>query len=221
MTLFPMESLNDDQEGSWIVESLDVSVREGTTFMRRCELRNDKMGVLRFGRRPEGNPGWCWAENGGGGGTAIPYALNDQGELYVGLIREKRANMGGERWCVIGGFKDLDESHDAAAVREAYEEAGLDLKESYELPGLRANFNRAFAVADPEKGEGVSVRAMQIPWSLLQETDDGYGLKPEAQMLVTKGEQHVRFMPWKKAVHLGADVLARNAIVLLLAHLDD
>lgn len=199
-------------KGGWRVI---VNGHEVTTAYH-LELVHDKYGKVEWGQRPEGFAGWVFHEPGGGGSVTIPFAKNPKGEIYLGLIRENRANMGGSNWCVIGGYLTPGESHQKTAERETEEEAGLVAKATL-LHGVPANSNRAFFVADPAKDEGVHAYGIHIPWALLEKADEGYKMAPGT--LSHKKESEMRFFPWREAVRLTPDVLARGAIAQLLAEL--
>ena len=100
-------------------------------------IMKSPFGTLSYGWRLEGNgfDGWIWEETGGGGAITLPYFYLGR-QLFVGLIKENRLNMGGEALCILGGFIDPGESHKKAQAREAQEEAGLETVKAKELPGL-------------------------------------------------------------------------------------
>ncbi|MCK5346867.1 MAG: NUDIX domain-containing protein, partial [Candidatus Heimdallarchaeota archaeon] len=134
----------------------------------------------------------------------LPYYFTSAGDLHVGLISELRPNMGEKlQLCAIGGFKEPGESPEESQTREAEEEAGLDSKKAEKLPGLSLNPNRTFFVADPGKGEGIDVFALEIKEHSLKE-------------LLLK-EVSIKFLPWEKAVQKSADALTLAAIARLLA----
>jgi len=177
-----------------------------------------KFGTLSYGLRPEGFDGWAFREEGGGGAVTVPYARTPDGELLLGLVREKRANMGAEPvWCVIGGFIDPGESHEEAQTRETAEETGLDATRAEELTGLPANANRAFFVADAFGNEGVHAYGLELPFDQLEEDGESWQLKNAALLAGFKKVDEVRFFPWKDAIKRSPDALARSAIAQLLA----
>lgn len=148
----------------------------------------------------------------------VPYARTPEGELLVGLLLEKRANMGGEPvWCAIGGFVDPGESHDKAQAREANEETGLDSAKAEELAGMNTNANRAFFVADANAGEGVHAYGLSLPFGWLEMDGESYKLKDAALLSGFKKASDVRLFPWRKAIGRSPDALARSAIAQLLA----
>ena len=67
-------------------------------------------------------------------------AKNDAGEWEVALIRRKNPPYQGN-WAIPGGFVEMDETVDTAAVREIKEEAGVDV-ENLKLLGIYSNPKR-------------------------------------------------------------------------------
>ncbi len=183
---------------------------------------SSKFGTLLYGLRPEGYDAWVFAETAGGGAVTIPYAFTDGKELLVGLLPEKRANMGGERLCLVGGFVDPGEKHRDAAVREASQEAGITFT-SAELPGLPLNANRAFFVADPDAGEGLHCYAVHVHFAMLTHVEGrDWRIDSEYADAEALGKaKHVVFMPWHQAVQRTADAIAVAAIARLMAALSE
>ncbi|MFA6130839.1 MAG: NUDIX domain-containing protein [Patescibacteria group bacterium] len=173
------------------------------------------MGRLEYGRRPEGYDGWAFAEKGGGGSCTIPYSHDPEGQLWLGLILENRANMGGERWCVVGGFKDPNETHKQAAAREALEETGFKMPEATPTTGLPVISNRLFFVADPTRDEGVHLFLVNVPWEALEagEGAEQMKLRPSYQTWVQKGQMKLRLMPWRQAARLCPDPFLHASIL--------
>jgi len=136
----------------------------------------------------------------------------------VGLLLEKRANMGDEPvWCAIGGFVDPGESHDTAQTREAAEESGLDAAKAEELAGMATNANRAFFVADASVGEGVRAYGLSIPFDWLEADGESFKLKDAALIAGFKKADDMRLFPWRAAIGRSPDALARSAIAQLIA----
>lgn len=211
--LFEMERIPKDKGRGWTV-LVDGEERA----VNKIEIKS-KFGTLIYGLRPEGYDGWTFREQGGGGAITIPYAYTPQGELLVGLLLEKRANMGDEPvWCAIGGFIDPGETHKQAQVREANEESGFNTMKTDELTGLRTNPNRAFFIADANANEGVHAYGLALPFDQLK-SDGGWNWKLKDTALLTsfKKANNVRFFRWREAILRSPDALARSAIAQLLA----
>ncbi|MDX9970762.1 MAG: NUDIX domain-containing protein [Candidatus Gracilibacteria bacterium] len=184
---------------------------------KHAQFVHDKYGRVVLGLRPEGFIGWAFFEPGGGGSVSIPFTKSPDGELLIALIKENRANMGGSRWCAIGGYLTPGDTHQKTAERETEEEAGLVVSKPVSLPGLPGCINRATQVANPDEDEGVHGFAIEIPWGLIEKTEEGYKMAPGT--ISHKRESEMRFFHWKDAIRLTADMLARGAISQLLAEL--
>lgn len=184
----------------------------------RIEI-SSKFGTLTYGFRPEGYDGWAFLEQGGGGTITLPYTYTLDGELLVGLLLEKRPNMGDQPvWCAIGGFVDPGESHEQAQVREADEESGLSTAQAKEFPSMANNSNRGFFVADAGAHEGVHAYGLLMPFDWLEEEGGGNSWKLKLNThLDHKKAGDVRFFRWRDAIRQCPDSLARAAIAQLLA----
>ncbi|MBP9732377.1 MAG: NUDIX hydrolase [Candidatus Magasanikbacteria bacterium] len=181
-----------------------------------------KFGRFVYGLRPEGYDSVAFYEVGGGGSVTLPFSYNSKtGELLVGLVPEVRPNMGpGLHLCVVGGFKEPNESHAEAQAREADEEAGIGHLESIKLEGLPYNSNRLMFVADVSQNEGVHAWAIRVPFSwLVSNGDQSYSfamITGENADRLGKAK-NVVFFPWRVATKKTADALAHAAILQLLA----
>lgn len=211
MDNFKMQPIPSAKARGWTVK---IDGKEQTVGLIELE---SKFGKLTYGLRPEGYDAWVFREAGGGGAVTVPYARTPEGELLVGLLLEKRANMGDEPvWCVIGGFLNKGETHQQALVRETAEESGLDAAKASELHGLRSNSNRAFFVADA-KNEGVLAGGLMLSYDELEADGRNWKLKDAALLAGFKKAGDVRFFRWRDAIRVTADALARSAIAQLLA----
>ena len=209
---FMMGQIPKDKGRGWTVLLDGEEVQVGKIDI------SSKFGTLTYGLRPEGYDSWVFREQGGGGAVTVPYAHTPDGHLLIGLLLEKRANMGDKPvWCTIGGFVDLGESHDTAQAREAAEESGLDATKAEELAGFNTNANRAFFVADASAGEGVHAYGLRLPFDWLEMDDECFKLKNAAQLSNFKKASDVRFFSWRDAIGRSPDALARSAIAQLLA----
>lgn len=180
-----------------------------------------KFGTLSYGLRPEGYDSWAFRETGGGGAVTLPYTRDGKWDLLIGLLKENRPNMGDKPvWCAIGGFVKPNETHVDAQKREGTEESGINTAKAEELPGPHTNANRAFFVADAAT-EGVKAYGLHIPFAWLEEAEgpDCFKLKEGTNILDAKKAANVRFFPWRDAVHLTADALARSAIAQMLSEM--
>ncbi len=214
---FKLVPLPPDAKRGWDVRIDGELVRPGIIVVESV------YGVLTVGQHPRGFMTFAFAEEGGGGAVTLPFAWSPQGELLVGLLLEDRPNMGGEVWCIAGGFVAPGESHADAQVRRVGDETGLDTARAFRLEGLGTNANRAFFVADAAT-EGVIADGLERPYGWLAPDADGGRLKSAPSAATEAGVNlgkagNVRFFPWEDAVLATADGLARSAIAQLLAGL--
>lgn len=209
---FELGDIPEGKERGWSVFIDGVEYRP-----KKVQISNPRFGTITYGLWPQGYDGWCFHELGGGGSVTLPYSYTPDGELLVGLLLEKRANMGGDVWCVIGGFIDPGETHDKAQAREAVEESGLDTVSAVRLPGVPTNPDRGFFITDGVD-EGVHAYGLEVPFNML-ETDGGssFKLKGAAPFTGYKKADGVRFFLWREAINCTPDGLARVAIAQLLA----
>jgi len=178
---------------------------------------SSQFGVFTYGQRPEGYPAWVFTENNYGGSITIPFAKGPNKEVFVGLLSESRANMGGLAWCAPGGFSDSRETHKQTALREFREEVGMSgISDLTELPGQPINSNRAFFVANFKDGQGVHAYTFQIPFAYLQQ-DEGFFFKLKDEKLLEgfKKVSALRFISINQATLITADALALAAIAKL------
>lgn len=209
---FKIREIKDGEKHSWIVLIDGVEQKVG-----KIEIIS-KFGEVIYGMRPEGYDSWCFHEQGGGGTVTIPYSLTPRGELLVGLISEKRPNMGENPvWCAIGGFIEPKETHENANIREANEETGLDAKKAKELPGPFINPNRAFFITDSfnedlSKREGTHFYGLEVPYDKL---DGDYKLSDPNFFTDFKKAGNIRFFNWGDAIKCTSDALALSGIAKL------
>ena len=189
------------------------------------ELRNDRVGVLQYGKNPNGPYAqWAFRENGGGGSILIPCAVDTMRQLYVAGVLESRPNMtstGQRVLCAVGGFKDPGETAKEAAIRETAEETGMEVASKIlALPGLPVNSNRAFFVADAHAGEGVHLFVYQVSFKNLVPADKVEGVDawclggPDTTF--TKGSEGVRFVRWHDVSKASPDALLQSGVLALL-----
>lgn len=213
---FEMEPIPPDQKRGWEVKINGEYMPAGLV-----EIRSTRFGTLTYGLRPEGYDGWVFEEIGGGGAVTLPYTKMPDGTLLVGLIEEDRPNMGGKRLCIIGGFVNPGEKHEAAQVREAAHEADLNASEAEELPGYPVNSNRAFFVADATKGEGVHAYAIEIPTEYAIDAGGSYRYQIPEEAKSRFGKiANVVLLPIDIAIQTTSDALALAAIARLAVRLD-
>lgn len=144
-------------------------------------LEHPTMGIqVEYGKRPEGYDGFVIREP--GGAATIPYMIDDNGRIYVGVVTEYRPTMGEEATDNIPrGFADfkVDGTKETAletAEREVAEETG------YRALGGRAvilaeglNPNSTFFDYSRDTKEGVTLVALPVMQDELELMHDNYG----------------------------------------------
>ena len=216
---FEMKKIPEGHKRGWEVE-LNGNIVEDVNNLKI----SSKFGTFEYGMRPEGYDGLTIYEPGGGCAVTILYSFDENDELIIGLLLEKRMNI----WdyytpCIVGGYVDIGESHEEAQAREAMEETGLDTTKAVLLSGLPSNINRALYVANPFEKEGVTAYGLKIPFSDLFQfnADDPdnriWRLRPGLISKNFKNPDAVYFCPWRVAIRETPDGIARAAIAQLLA----
>ncbi len=201
--------------------------------LTEVEIYNPRFGVLRYGMTQGGYDGWAFHEVGGGGTVILPCAMV-KGQPYVGVVLEKRHNMGGEVWNCPRGFLDsaTENPFDAARrelAEEVFTEERLDPTrcDVFALPGEPGNCNSAF-FETPSRGEGMRYFGAQFNESALVQDGDGYVfreglLTPNATLDAQQkasGERILksRFIHWTKAALL-SDQFTNAAVARLIVKL--
>lgn len=177
LTPFKMEAIDDQTQRGW-----DVSVNnQKIETVHSTSLENSKLGVrLEYGQRPEGYDGFIIREP--GGAATIPYTIDEDGSIYVGVVTEYRPTMGEETTNNIPrGFSDFKadrqlESARETAEREVAEETGLR-KIGDKLVQLAAglNPNSTFFDYSQDPEAGVSLFALPVSTNELEVTYDDSG----------------------------------------------
>lgn len=224
----------EEKKRGWRVELTigDGNISDITALTSGLRLYNEKMGIeIRYGMRAEGYDGILFHEPSGGGSVLIPYVIHE-GELYIGLVEERRKNMGGNVLDAPGGFIDPGETPFETATREFEEETGatadknkvIDLNEYYEP----ANSNRAI-VDTSRKGEGAHFYAIEFT---KEQVELSANLELGVPILLfkkgsikpvenNKGAEKIfgcRFYPWHIAA-TRSDMFANAMFSRLAAHL--
>ena len=176
---YKMEPLRDEDQPkrSWKVKLND----ESHSTVSSASFENEKMGVaVDYGKRMEGYDGIIIREP--GGAATIPYTIDEDGGIYVGVVTEYRPTMGEELTNNIPrGFSDFKddsqlESAYETAEREVEEETGLR-KMGSKLVRLATglNPNSTFFDYSQHPEAGVSLFALPVLTDELEVTHDDKG----------------------------------------------
>jgi 8-oxo-dGTP pyrophosphatase MutT (NUDIX family) len=125
-----------------------------------ASLSHPKMGLeVTYGTRPEGYDGFIIREP--GGAATIPYMIDDDGGIFVGVVKEYRPTMGeAETLNIPRGFSDItDKSKRETAERELKEETGATLGSAAVLLAEGLNPNSTFFDYSKSRDAGVSIYA--------------------------------------------------------------
>lgn len=194
-----------------------------------AKLVQEKMGIeVTYGKRPEGYDGVVIREP--GGAVTLPYMIDANGGIFVGVVEEYRPTMGEEKTKnVPRGFSDFGETKEQTATRELAEETG------YRTLGKRLlklteglNPNSTFFDYSRAKDEGVSIFAVPLQAEELELAHDDEGnvfytfpAHVQAQAEGDKTAERIlgsRFIPVSEAVQ-SRDMFTSAAAGQLVIHL--
>lgn len=118
---------------------------------------------------------WKFHEPGGGGSVTVPYAWIEN-QLYLGVVKQNRPNLGGIFDELPRGFLNIGETHMEGAIREGSEELAtpIDPDSVFEI-GREKNPNSAF-LDTSRPGEGVSFIAFELTEDQIEKTVDENGV---------------------------------------------
>ncbi|QQS15118.1 MAG: NUDIX domain-containing protein [Rhodospirillales bacterium] len=170
-----------------------------------------------------GYDGWSYREP-NGGVVIVPFVMI-RDEVFVGVVKQYRHNMGGAVLNAPRGFVDPGESPNAAAAREYHEETGANAEAVEELPGEAVNTNSAF-VETPKRGDGVRFFKVSVQAGDVECIDGRFLLSPR---MVSQSEsavshrlaeqlERMEFIPWYDAARV-ADMFTVAGVARLLASL--
>jgi 8-oxo-dGTP pyrophosphatase MutT (NUDIX family) len=175
-TLFEMDEIPATPEAQarrgW---QLNVN-GEGVDDVTQAHLIHPGMGIeVAYGKRPEGYDGVVIREP--GGAVTLPYMVDQDGGIFVGVVEEHRPTMGEARTKnVPRGFSDFGESKRETAARELQEETG------YRALGSRMvklaeglNPNSTFFDYSKSPDSGVSIFAIPVTAQELETDHDEDG----------------------------------------------
>lgn len=140
-----------------------------------ASISHPKMGIeVTYAKRPEGYDGVVIREP--GGAATIPYMIDADGQIFVGVVKEYRPTMGeAETTNIPRGFSDLGESKAETAARELKEETGATMGAAAVLLAEGLNPNSTFFDYSKSKDAGVSIYANRLEASELDIDHDEDG----------------------------------------------
>lgn len=206
-TAFHMGTVPKEASRGWRIHLNGNTI---ATPASSVHMQHEKMGItLDYGYEGYDRP--VIKEAGGGGSVIIPYSIQPDGRLYIGVLKEKRDLMGGAVWNVPRGFMNPGEEHFQTAVREYAEETGHHVPDDRirAIEGSPTNPNSAFFDTSGED-EGVKFYAVELLQSELRVIDADthdpqYEFNPEqleAVSAVAKKIMGTTFIPVEDALHL-------------------
>lgn len=227
---FPVAPIPEGAKRGWTVEANGSDVTEA---VRHAKMSHDTLGVeVTFGQRPEGYDGFIIRERGGGGAATIPYMINSDGGIYVGVVEENRATLGGKTQNIPRGAQSKNETHEQTAARELSEETGYEAQTGrFALLAAGLNSNSAFFDTSRSESDGISIYALRVQEDELELSHDDQGnvfytfpkeIDDNAEPDVTEKIMGSRFIPLETALksrdmftsaaagHLLADLLSKG-----------
>jgi len=227
---FPVVPIPTGTKRGWTIEANGSDVTE---TVRHAKLSHDALGVdVTFGKRPEGYDGFIIRERGGGGAATIPYMIDSNGGIYVGVVEENRATMGGKTHNIPRGAQSKGETHEQTAAREMNEETGYKAETGrFALLAAGLNSNSAFFDTSRSEQDGISMYSLQVQEDELELSHDDEGnvfyvfpkeVDDNAEPDVTEKILGSRFIPLEAALksrdmftsaaagHLLADLLSKG-----------
>ena len=171
---YKITPLVPEQKRDWslVVNGEEIHDVESVTLVNtRLNMSVD------YGMRPEGYDGFVIREL--GGAVTIPYTMDLNGQIYIGLVNEYRPTTGEKSTLnVPRGMTDLGEDHKTTAERELAEETGYRLQKiGKRVVQLASNLNVNSSLFDNsrEENQGVSVYGVRVESDelVLNHDDDG------------------------------------------------
>jgi 8-oxo-dGTP pyrophosphatase MutT (NUDIX family) len=171
---FAITPIQKGAERGWKVDINGTDVTKDTTS---ADFTNHTLGLeLRFGMRPEGYDGFIIREQGGGGAATIPYMITAEGGIYVGVVEENRAALGGVTENIPRGMQSKGETHEQTAARELLEETGYVAHLGrFSLLASGLNPNSTYFDTSKSPNDGVSMYALHVQEDELDLTHDDAG----------------------------------------------
>lgn len=147
----------------------------------------------------------------------------ENGDLLVGLTLQNRPSVSEKPvLCAIGGFIKKDyKSIIKSQIGTSIEETGIcPGKKAEKVAGTNTSVFSSFFVTDPDLDFKVHVYGIKLPFNWLEKEENGNNGKkliPNLSIPIWPVADNLRFLPWRKAIYITPDVIARAAIAQLLA----
>lgn len=210
-----LEPISPDQKRGWQVFVNDQKIEQ----VSHVVIKSSK-GTLTYGWNPMGWDQWNFEEPGGGGSILLPYFIDTNGNLMVGLAWETRP-FESERSEVLNApriFMDPAETHFQASERLAHLETGYVPPEGriHSLSATGKNPNSTFFITNKSDEHGC--RFFGLP--MIMEEIDFSGSRPK----IKKGEIIPQSKPGQKVMKCSfypyeevevSDMFTHTAISLL------
>lgn len=208
----------------------ELSVNGQTvTDVAEASLAHSKMGVeVIYGKRAEGYDGFVIREP--GGAVTLPYMIDHDGGIYIGVVEEYRPTMGEAKTKnVPRGFSDFGETKEQTATRELKEETGFEaLGKGMVKLAQGLNPNSTFFDYSRSNEDGVSIFAVPVTTEDLvlehSENGDVYYTFPSHVQNQAEGDKAAerilgsRFIPISEALQ-SRDMFTSAAAGHLVVHL--
>jgi len=89
--------------------------------------------------------------------VAVALIKNDQGQVLLARRNEPDLEGAHDKWELVGGKVEFDETPEQTAVREVKEETGLDVEIISMVPKIRINYWT-------RKGDGITYKVLLLPF---------------------------------------------------------
>ena len=200
-------------------------VVDGKEMVARAIEIASKFGVLRWGFNGAYDT-WGFEEPGGGGSVLVPYFFDEDGALWIGVVRQPRPFQSETPVLNLPrGFLKPGETHFETANREGSEEVGLDGRERvFLLDGEGGNPNSTFniTVGTNEDGtpKGIRFYGVRFTEDEVEAADDSsYTFRDGVVTPVTPDAEKIMgtvFVPWTDVAQLGC-MMSNAGVARLIA----
>jgi len=219
---YTVESLTDTGiERGWRIEIDGEQIDAGLLV-----LDNPELGItMTYGRRPEGYDGPVLREE-HGGVVMVPYFVDGEGDLYIGVVRERRLTVDepSQLFNVPRGMKEAGELSEKSAAREYEEETGLEAASAATIK-LATSVNASSTFFDTTRGGGADFYASKFLGQVVRNDEGHYEPAQGASSGVAEKDENedivggLVFMPASEAMST-PDMFTHAAIAMVYNHLN-